>query len=357
MIAILKINSADIINEIQSDTLALCIIPSNSIKYKLSQLPIMKELINQPVDVIEEPDPIDPADYIFIDDVPEFFWKFIKYALSKPANINPDSYLHLCNLLLATPNRPTNLNLYDFTLNENLLAPYPPGDPKKITFGNSSYEFQTYSRFMSTFKIYPKQQNITIQTVFYTSSFGTNRAERIWEYLTPTSYNNGNMLLLDKRNTNTILAYTRSSTVSGYGTNLSINLATSATESVVSTEEYPTTVTAIINHTGTDTTTSAQISLRADFAINYGSWFNERAYKTANATNLNERIFLTSAVENIGSYAATSGSTTTNQIAIPNIISHKVWIEDLTNLGKKNLVRYIDFDKTKIINEKLMMIV
>lgn len=57
MIGIFKIDSADIINEIQTDTLELCLIPSNRIKYKLSEIDIIKQLINQNVEVHEYVDP------------------------------------------------------------------------------------------------------------------------------------------------------------------------------------------------------------------------------------------------------------------------------------------------------------
>jgi len=57
MIGIFKIDSADIINEIQSETLELCLIPSNRIKYKLSEIDIIKQLINQNVEVHEYVDP------------------------------------------------------------------------------------------------------------------------------------------------------------------------------------------------------------------------------------------------------------------------------------------------------------
>lgn len=137
MIAILKINSADIINELQSDTLALCLIPPNTAKYKLSEIPILKEIINQNVDVEEKTEPIDPDDYISKSDLPNYFWtyikncitdnnfptpeqldpdnyylksslptflnKFVAYALTEPAGITAETYAQTCELLQAEP--------------------------------------------------------------------------------------------------------------------------------------------------------------------------------------------------------------------------------------------------------------
>lgn len=78
MIGIFKIDSADIINEFQSDTVALCLIPSSRIKYKLSEIGIIKQLINQNIEVHEY---IDPEEIIseYIKSLPIIIQNLIKF--------------------------------------------------------------------------------------------------------------------------------------------------------------------------------------------------------------------------------------------------------------------------------------
>lgn len=347
MITILKINSADIINEVQTDTLALCIIPSNSIKYKLSQLPIMKELINQPVDVIEEPDPIDPADYIFIDDVPEFFWNFIKYALTKPEKISPENFVALSRLLQN--NKSTVFNWAD---NNYSLTNSEPGYPiRKITTESyNGYIFNSYSSLISEKTITPRAHNITIQAEV--ELLYLNQTQSIAIYQPSTNYLHPNSWIrLIKTGYKNFQVAMRTSTVSG--SNFAVNLDLSYTGGNVGEIAYhPITLTAIMSPN--NSTSIEWVTLKADYYLSRnGEVATESIIGYGNLKSVPEEVN-----ERIGAYKQYNPSAA-GYMAVPAVRKYRKYKTTIQNIDTKisEVVTYIDFDKSKIIDDKLLMIV
>lgn len=347
MIVILKINSTDIINEIQSDTLALCLIPSTSIKYKLSQLPIMKELINQLVDVIEEPDPIDPADYIFIDDVPEFFWKFIKYALTKPEKISPENFVALSRLLQN--NKSTVFNWADN--NYSLTNSEPGYKIMKITNETyTGYLFNDYGSLISEQTITPRDHNITIEAEV--ELLYLNQIQSIAIYQPSTNYLHPNSWIrLIKSGYKNFQVAMRTSTVSG--SNFAVNLDLSYTGGNVGEIAYhPITLTAIMRPN--NSTSLEWVTLKADYHLSrHGEVATESIVGYGNLKSVPEVVN-----ERIGAYKQ-SKPTAAGYLVVPAVRKYRKYKTTIQNVDTniKEVVTYIDFDKSKIIDDKLLMIV
>lgn len=145
MIAILKIDSADVINRMDSEKFQLRMIPSTKIKFDSEEMKFYEPIFFDDVDMVEEPDPseyisreqipdyywdyiqncisnnsfptqdqLNPNNYLFKSDMPIFYWNFSKYALTKPLNISPSNYSNLCNILQAVPRLYTDNQIYNF---------------------------------------------------------------------------------------------------------------------------------------------------------------------------------------------------------------------------------------------------
>lgn len=347
MIVILKINSADIINEIQSDTLALCLIPSNSIKYKLSQLPIMKELINQLVDVIEEPEPIDPDDYIFIDDVPEFFWKVIQYVLTKPDRISATSWNNLQQLFQLNSgtifNWATNgkaLVNYDKDYN---IRPIVDGTWEGYTFGTA------YAGVTSDNKFDMQSNFLTIETICYLQYI--NQVQSITIF-TPTDnplHPNKWVRLIKTGYKNFQIAF-RTSTVSGY--NYALNLELDYLNGDATSMPYNAiTLTAGVKPSDP----VAFATLKAEYYLTKNG-SETRTQSIIGSGNL--KALPGDVQERIGGYRQSkpTGAGLTNVPAVSIIRRYKSTIQNITT-KKSEVITYIDYDKSKSIDEKLLVIV
>lgn len=160
MTGILKVTDADLIDADDTDSLLLCLIPSGKIKLKKSEYDFLKELFNENIEVIDiepEPEPPDPDEYIARSDIPEYLWKFIKYAMTRPANISADSYLHMCQLLQALPQRLSNNAIFNWT-DQNYYA-LQFGYNNSISITADGYYFKNGQTIQTKNYINPRQHN------------------------------------------------------------------------------------------------------------------------------------------------------------------------------------------------------
>lgn len=150
MIAIIKVDSADFINRLDTEKFNLRMIPSTRIKFDSEDVKFYEPIFYNDVEVIDEPpeppdtdsyiaksqlpgyfwdyiqnciatnkfpteEELNPDNYLLKSSMPEFYWNFSKYALSAPLNILPDTYINLCKLAQATPALMKDIQVYNWS--------------------------------------------------------------------------------------------------------------------------------------------------------------------------------------------------------------------------------------------------
>lgn len=168
MIAIMGVDSADVISKADSDTATIRMIPNNRLKLESNELSFYKPLFEQECKVISD-------EYITKQSMPEFLWKFIQLAISKPSGITADNYNSLCQILLSTPNLNTS-DIYSFSSQQ---IQYPANNLNRITIvddtNGTGYKFPNglYFNTQKTFNPINARTTLSAKGYFQQSSSTT----------------------------------------------------------------------------------------------------------------------------------------------------------------------------------------
>lgn len=216
MIAILKIDSADVINRMDSEKFQLRMIPSTKIKFDSEEIKFYEPIFFEDVDIIEEPDPseyisreqipgyywdyiqncisnnsfptqeeLNPNNYLYKSDMPIFYWNFSKYALTKPLKITPSSYSNLCKILQAVPRLYTDNQICNLaTQTPNIfLRSYNPSITAAPFYTDTTINIYGNSTNIETIKM---ASNYYIMTNTY-FNFSTTKKLQIHAIMRPIS--------------------------------------------------------------------------------------------------------------------------------------------------------------------------
>ena len=341
MTGILKVTDADLIDQNDSDTLLLCLIPAGKIRLKKSEYEILKELFYENIEVIEiepEPEPPDPDEYISRDEIPEYLWKFIKYAQTKPANISADSYLHMCQLLQALPQRISNDAIFNWT-DKNFYA-LQLGYNNSISISSDGYYFKNGQVIQTKNYINPRTDNFKFIGII---KFTSKTAQQTIFHLADVS-NTTNVykyMALHTTSTSGIVFKTRASSATSlptYNTNVTLSNWDIST---------PVTVTVAGKYETGDTYYDVTLNVRN--ATTDGNITNEY---NPDSIPLN-RIPNGTLIERINSFVYRSSGATVNTTVSGNKYFQYYDLEN-QNTGNTTIIK---FDDSKIIDDKLLVIV
>lgn len=337
MTGILKITDANIIGIQDTDCLFLCLIPAGNLKFKKSEYEILRDLFNENIEVIDiepEPEPPSPDQYISRSEIPEYLWKFIKYTMTKPANITADSYLNLCRLLQALPQRMSNNAIFNWT--DTDFYALQLGYNSFVSITSDGYYLKNGQVMQTRLTMNPRTDKLKFRGVFKFTS--ATSSQTIFHLADPSNVANINRYMTLRTGNKTMLFQTKASTV-GAG-NCSVTL------------------------TSWDISQSVSISLDGNYDSESGYYdvdLNVR-YHTTDGYITNERycdgvlanrIPNAVLVERIASFVYRGTSATVN-----TTVSGNKYFQDYNFLNEttgKNTI--IKFDDSKIIDDKLLVIV
>lgn len=363
MIAILKIDSADVINRMDSEKFQLRMIPSTKIKLDSEEMKFYEPIFFDDVDIVEEPDPseyisreqipayywdyiqncisnnsfptqeqLNPDNYLFKSDIPTFYWNFSKYALSNPAGISPSSYYNLCDLMQATPK----------LMNQNYIYNWSKKPSNELRFAyNTSPSITSNDYYFSNGLVTNAYQTINFRGKFQINSIlkvddkTTRRA--IVSFYNPSNSSDVNNRVFIEINKNVFSFNIKRSTITGGTCNITLPSTWDVSQNVT------------IQVDGEWDTNSNQLYI--DTSIRY-------AYDNRITKDINSNVFTANQtpgilIERIGTYIYRNTNATVN-----STISGTKHLQEYHSINyNDDTETIIKFDKSKIINEKLMVIV
>ena len=383
MIAIMGVDSADVINKADSDTTDLRLIPNNRLKLESNELSFYKPLFNQDCSLKEEPD---PSEYINKDELPSYFWdfiqaciasetfpteeqldpnnyylksslptflnKFVAMALTKPDRITADTYEKTCQLLQATDSRISgNINQI-FNWATSKYSNINGGLVNNIRKNNSTNTYLIQEcTIISDKQINLRENKLIIQTEFWLSSY-SNETQIIAVYSpvgNPQAPNN--WLQIIKSGYKKFSIAGRTSTVSGYNFSADVDL-TFSNGDPQSIAYNPITLNATLSPSSS--TFSANISIEYYNNRNNGKILKESNYKSGDIKAIPSDIMQ----ERIGWLRRQNANSSASTVyyAVSNLKSYKSTIRNInTNISED--ITYIDYNKSKSIDDKLLTIV
>ncbi len=186
MIAIIKVDSADFINRLDTEKFNLRMIPSTRIKFDSEDVKFYEPIFYNDVEVIDKPpepdtdtcifksqlpeyfwdyiqecistgnfpteEELNPDNYLLKSSMPEFYWNFSKYALSAPLNILPDTHTNLCKLAQATPALMKDIQVYNWS-DKNFSLPLNTQLTSPIQILTDSYKLPNNARLYTGTRI------------------------------------------------------------------------------------------------------------------------------------------------------------------------------------------------------------
>lgn len=338
MTGILKVTDADLIDKEDTDCLLLCLIPSGKIKLKKSEYDFLKELFNENIEVIDiepEPEPPDPDEYIARSDIPEYLWKFIKYAMTKPTNISADSYLHMCQLLQALPQRLSDNAIFNWSTSNYYALQF--GYNNSISITSDGYYFKNGQAITTKNYINPRTDKFKFTGIFKFTGSG-----------------NTIFHLYDVANTTNAYKYmTLRTTATGIMFQTRASSATSlpANTTAVTLDNWDLSESTSISVAGSYDTEYNQYNLRLD------ARYNTKDGRTTNEWNSNiiptNRIPNSVLIERLASFVYRSSGATVNSTVSGNKYFQEYNFTNETT-GNSTIIK---FDKSKIIDDKLLVIV
>lgn len=363
MIAIMKIDSVDVINLIDSEKTDLRFIPSTRINLNKSELSFYKILFTQDVTAREEPDPdeyihksdlpsyywdylkkciaednfpteeeLNPENYLLKSQMPLYYWNFSKYALSKPADIEPSSYNNLCNLLQAIPK----------LFSDNQIFNWSKNPPNEIRFGYNTaasitaqgYYLKNGLSGLTYNKLTPRTDTFTIKASLILPKAGK---QMIVNFYNPSNSTDPNTwLLLEKTEKPAIMFSTKRGTLSGSNTTVTLPAET----------DFSKPINLTLKSSPLDSTENF-VDLKVSYVEN-GTRYTEYNNQYVDISKITTATIL----EQIGSRVYRNSGATVNTTVSGN--KHFLYYE-YTNetTGDKTIIK---FDDSKIINDKLLVI-
>ena len=372
MIAIIQVDSADIINKNDTEKTQLRMLPNSRIKLDNQEMSFYKPLFEQDCSVEEEPD---PSEYISKEQLPEYFWdfiqncisdndfptqsqlnpdnyymksdlptflnKFIAMALTKPAGIEANSYLETCQLLQAEPKLFKNRQVANFSRTSNTIPLQLPAQKtyslSQRTATATDPEFGTGAGYympsgailyadditgLNTWNITKIECNVvfgssarTMLINFYNTASTTDTLKNFW---------------IEKTADNNIRLWTRNATTSGGSKSVTLS-----TPSMDITKE----VSLLYAND------QSFITLQATYKTSTG----EPETRVLNDV-VTSAMFPTNQACRIGGAILKASSTTNTTVTGAKLLRY---LEVQTN---NEALIYIDYDQSKVINQKLLTI-
>lgn len=388
MIAIIKVDSADFINRLDTEKFNLRMIPSTRIKFDSEDVKFYEPIFYNDVEVIDEPPEPDTDTCIFKSQLPEYFWdyiqecistgnfpteeqldpnnyylksslptflnKFVAMALTKPAGIIADTYEKTCQLLQTADARISgNINqIFNWAgvNSSNMNVELSKG--MRISQAQQAYLIQE-TTIISDKKFNLRTHQLTIEAVFYLMTYANDT--NILAAYVPVENNlaSNHYLQIIKSNYKNFVLAGRTSTVSGntFSENVDLSFSGGDAQSI---SYNPITLSATVKPSADQTTFFSNLTVEYYANKNQQNYKREStsyggAIKALPSSDVQERI----------GYLRRNRPTTAGQNTYYGVGYLRKYISKIKNIStnQEETLTYIDYDKSKVIDEALLTIV